>query len=132
MKVRAIKNTSESLSKKLSINYIQEELEIGKIYNVYGICYYNDGTIEYLISCYGYATFSPAEFFEILDETTPSGWYFNTFNEDELKAIFGYKELALNREHSSQLELRDSIEDKDIFDSRKKEIDEWGEKQKHE
>jgi|WetSurMetagenome_2_1015567.scaffolds.fasta_scaffold26466_2 hypothetical protein len=123
MKVKAIKNTSKDLSKKFSITWHQNEITIGETYTVYGIIF-SQGFLSYLINNYQDYTIAPAEFFRVLRKKIPPHWYFS-FDKKQGISIWGYKELALNKEHYFELELRDSKEVMNIFQSRKNEIDEW-------
>lgn len=129
MKIKCIANSGQHLSKKQitfvnSPEYIRDFLKIGDIYTVYGITLV-DNMLFYLI-VRGQAnspTFQPAEFFEMVDNTIPPTWYYNYFGES--KATWGYKELALNASHASDLENREEPEAFKIFHIRKNEIDEW-------
>lgn len=125
MKVKAIKNNSEVLSKKFSMTWQQDEVIIGEIYTVYGMIF-SRGYLSYLINNFQDYTIAPAEFFEVIDKEIPPDWYFNSHHEEDgVITIWGYKELALDEKHYYELQLRDSKEIMDIFQSRKKEIDEW-------
>lgn len=131
MKVKCIANSGKHLSEKQitfvnSPEYVREYLQIGKIYAVYGITLV-DNMLLYLI-VRGQAdspTFQPAEFFEIVDNTIPPTWYCNYFGGS--KATWGYKELALDTNHASDLEEREKADAFKIFFKRKQEIDEWEE-----
>jgi|GEM_PF-835220 len=131
VRVRCINNDVSYLSKHLRVLLGKNSnngsgLEVGKEYLVYGQSYYN-GYFNYLLEYdlqYGPAWFC-SEFFEITDPQLPLEWYFNDkfINYDELKGIWGYKEL-LNINHYDGLINRVS-EDLNIFYKRKKEIEEY-------
>lgn len=129
MKIKCVANSGMFLSpeqKKVinSPDYVREYLNVGEVYTVYGITLV-DNILMYLI-VKGESetpTFQPAEFFEIIDNSLPTGWYSNYWGGS--KATWGYKELALDEYHASNLEERESEETLKVFFKRKFEIDEW-------
>ncbi len=138
MKVECIANSGKALSLKQiafvnSPNYEREYLEIGKIYNVYGITL-SMHSLNYLIAT-GVAespTFEPVAFFKIIENNIPPMWYFNYFgdkNEVPSDAVWGYKELVFDPRHCSDLEERKNEDAFKIFFKHKFEIDEWQAKQ---
>lgn len=129
MKAKCITNSGKFLSKKQiafgnSTEYIREYLEINKIYTIYGIMII-EGTINYLVS-YGLSnspSFEPAEFFEVVEHTLPSQWYYHYYGEAVVEAIWGYKELALDVKHNVELTEGETAAIKTFY-IRKNEIDE--------
>jgi hypothetical protein len=100
-------------------------LEIGEIYIVYGIDLWR-GTIHYLTTnkFNMNPSWYPAELFEIIDNLLPLEWYYEFYTyENDISAIWGYKELVLNKEHKDSLLERDN-KAISIFLTRKQEIDE--------
>lgn len=126
MRVLCVYNTGEDLL-FLGRDYNQHTIynvEIDKLYNVYGISLWKDGSIHYLIQgservCSWY----PKELFQIVDHSIPVNWYFNSLEEGSFYIeIWGYKELALDLNHYINL-LEREAKDEDIFFSRKLEMD---------
>lgn len=129
MIIKCITNSGKNLSDKQravvsSPEYTREYLQIGKTYSVYGMTLVSN-MLFYLIAqgIENSPTFESAEFFEIIDNSIPPNWYSNYWGES--KATWGYKELALDEYHASDLEGRESEEALKVFFKRKFEIDEW-------
>ena len=139
MKVKGILNKGTDLSQKtIESGYIREaqySIDIGEIRVVYGIMLLR-GCVRYLLSedakCAPF--WESADFFEVVDPLLPMEWYFSLTvlaDDDEYtqgfqKAIWGYKEMALDENHYEDLIEREP-EALDIFFKRKKEIDEYEE-----
>ena len=140
MRVKCILKIEKQVSKeKYPVNNSREYLEIGKIYNVYGIFFYK-GVLNYLIvgqyekldEYRTPPTWEPIYLFELVDGEFPPGWYFKYGGDDAYleklidpsSAVLGYKELACNVSHKDKL-LEREAEDIKIFLKRKHEIDAW-------
>lgn len=132
MKVICIADDNKGLSEKTlaqgySIMTKFETLEKGKIYFVYGISIWEDVLFYLIIDQLPQdPIWFPAQLFSVVDNALPKQWYFNYYSRDEsedLSAIWGYKELALDYEHSYYLLDGDS-QAINIFLKRKKEIEE--------
>lgn len=145
MKAKCVTRKDNHISKdKFPVNNPREYLEVGKIYNIYGILY-SEGHFFYLIDRefnkndkYSVLpSWEPIELFEIVNAKLPMNWYFTRFVEtiykekllDSSSTIWGYKELVLDEDHNDKLLDRD-YEHIKIFIKRKKEIDEWEEQNK--
>jgi hypothetical protein len=138
MRVKCIANKGRHLS-DISIKAGQLEttkypLKIGDIYTVYGIIMWK-GAIEYLTLAwdqhFDIPDLNPAELFEVVDSRLPHDWYFKFYGYGEndkyfLNAIWGYEELVLMEGYLDKLLNR---EDTFTFIQRKKEIDEFHNKE---
>ena len=107
---------------------IKFDLNICKVYVVYGILLYNQ-TLKYLISDEQYDSpyWYPAELFEIIDHSLPINWHFNFYGYSKhpeyniyTNAIWGYKEFLDLNHYTNIIERLGN--DRDIFFKRKKEI----------
>ena len=136
MKVKAIGTSGKDLSRQSldSFHNVEEQfgLEVGGIYTVYGINIWR-GIVHYL-TCdeLGYAYWSPAELFEIVDNRIPPDWYFKFYgyednDMDQVNAVWGYKELALDPKHYFELILKEGDFINIFNKKRKREIDEFHE-----
>jgi hypothetical protein len=134
MIVKAIGTDGKDLSKKSleAFHNVEEyfNLKIGGTYNVYGINLWG-GILHFLtlIEDNRYPFWNPAELFEIIDNRLPSEWFFRFYGYERnahiissLNAVWGYKELALNPKHYSDLIERERGA-LDIFRKRQKEIE---------
>jgi hypothetical protein len=133
MKVKAIGTSGRDLSiTSLNNQYhnIEEEfqLKIGDIYITYGIGMMLE-TIYYLTfdKWENVPFWTPAELFEIVDFRLPQEWYFVFYGYAEkrmnvVNALWGYKEMATNRDHYIQLIEREP-DAMAIFERRRQEID---------
>lgn len=128
MKVKCLFNKGSFLPpeilKKQDFFETEYHLDINKEYVVYGIASWN-GVICYFITDYksNYPSWYPADLFVIVDYIFSAIFYFNYAPTMYLKAIFAYKELALDLDHHDNLvEIKQS--DMRLFFKRQKEIDE--------
>ncbi|EIJ42385.1 hypothetical protein BegalDRAFT_1501 [Beggiatoa alba B18LD] len=105
-----------------------DELTIGRLYNVYGICVYKNA-LEYLISpsyYYSLPSWYPATLFKVIDSRLPTEWYFSEYLQSYrymIHAIWGYKELVLDETHHNNLLEREEYA-LTIFATAKQKIDE--------
>jgi hypothetical protein len=136
MKVKCIANAGESLSQKtIDMDYKKDfkfSVDIGTIYNVYGMFMWG-GSLDYLLSSNdGKPSWFPAELFEVIDHLSPIIWFFNFERyknyegSDTQRAIYGYKELVADGQHYIDLENGEP-KALEIFNKRKRQIDEWQE-----
>ncbi|BBW98643.1 phosphoribosylaminoimidazole synthetase [Geobacillus icigianus] len=129
MKARCIANTGKDISEKaLSIGYSTEtvfELEIGRVYTVYGVCLWRD-SLHYLIKGeeHNYPSWYPSELFDVSDRLLPVEWYYDYFRACDITAIWGYKELVEDDSHFDGLMERDN-KALEVFLKRKQEIDDY-------
>lgn len=128
MKVTCIANQGKDLSENtiLKAHNIEAQfpLTIGQSHVVYGICIWRD-VIHYLIVPFEdyYPIWFPADLFKVTNNNMlPSNWYFNNHENIGITAILGYKELALDESHYLGL-IECEKKDIDVFNQRKKEID---------
>lgn len=132
MKVKCIANSGHNLSTKaLQAGHLKTtdfQLNIGEESSVYGISIWK-GIIHYLtFDNHNTLPFwNPADLFVVTEPLLPLEWYFQYYGEQDnnnLSAIWGYKELVEGTNHYTSLIER---EDKaiQIFLNRKKEIDEF-------
>lgn len=144
MKVKYIKNReTDTPNVPFPVHNPRKYLEIDKIYNVYGVFFYQSELLYLIVGqeektdeSKTLPSWEPAELFEIIDNQLPPDWYFERSREklptekliDSNSAIWGYRELACSPHHSDRL-LEREIEDIKIFLKRKHEIDEWESKQ---
>lgn len=134
MQVRCIGNKGNNLSKKTLVSGYQintnfSELSIESVYVIYGISFYDDSTLSYLITSKNQwqPFWYPAELFTVSDNLLPLEWYYNFLGYNScISAIWGYKELALDLNHYDGIIEREK-KDIEIFLKRKKEIDEFAE-----
>lgn len=131
MKIVMKENKQVFSPRTYQLGYSDETVfEFDKIFSyvVYGICIWKEVIHYLLIEKEGYLpSWYPAELFSITDNSVPFEWYFNFYgdeNEPMLSAIWGYKELAMDKNHYYDLIERES-KDISIFLHRKKEIDEY-------
>ena len=133
MRVKCIANNHNNISDAyikaghFTTSIIDELVEVGKIYTVYGI-YSSTGVLSYLINSpwENCPIWHIAEIFEIVDNTIPQGWYFNYWgygDTNTVNAVWGYRELALDGHHFDGLQER-IPEACGLFAIRKMEIDE--------
>ena len=129
MIIKCIGNTGEYIDEVTKKNghfvTTKYSVKIEESYIVYGQYLYKD-MLEYLIlgTDEDLPSWYPAELFEIVDNATPIEWYFDFKGYDNgIVAIWGYKELALDSQHYTDLTERESEAIK-IFLKRKEEIDE--------
>jgi hypothetical protein len=128
MNVRCVANTGKDISEKtFAIGYSLEtifELEVGRIYTVYGICLWK-GSLHYLLMGgeHNYPSWYPSELFNVVDKLLPIEWYFDYFKTLDITAIWGYKELVKEDNHFDDLMERDK-KALEVFLNRKREIDE--------
>ena len=137
MKVKCISNLGKSLSEKTiesgESRTTVYHLNIDRIYNAYSICIWK-GTLYYLISD---DDWYPAELFEVIDHLLSPTWFFDVRQRyyfdlkkkqrcEFREAIWGYKEIALDPKHKTDLLERDPKANA-IFKQRKEEIDEYEE-----
>lgn len=96
-------------------------LDIGKTYYVAGI-YSRDNIIHYLVDD-GFEPWTAEEFlFEVVDNTVPQKWYFNSRPQEDLgRIIIGYKELCFDKNYIIDLLEREKYAI-DIYWKRKKEM----------
>lgn len=127
MIIICITNKKSDLSQRTlaTLSYTKEiynELKIGKQYTVYAMSVYNN-IVYYFIQ--DVPVWYPADFFQVVDGLLYNEWYFKCYgnDENELSAIWGYKEL-LDPTHYHNL-LEREPEDVRIFEKRKQEMDEY-------
>jgi hypothetical protein len=120
MKIRCINNTGEALrayeNKSLSkdelgrfgaTGHTQFGLTIGDEFLVMGMLL-GEGTLSYLINDGRLIGSYPYPLFEVVDNKTPSNWFFKSLkNTDKkypyLEAVWGYYELVFDDNHYEQL-----------------------------
>jgi hypothetical protein len=134
MRVKAIASNGLVLSDKTIKAFHNSgcdyQITIGEIYTVYGILIWKN-IIHYIVfDRWRSNPFPhPAELYQITDNRLPKEWYYNFYGyttEDEINAVWGYKELVLQHEHYFKLMERDH-EALDIFFTRQEEIDKFHE-----
>ncbi len=130
MKVACIANTGDKLlarTKELgNTDETKYPVKIGEIYTVYGQHLYK-GVLSYLLlgTYENLPSWYPVELFEVTNSLLPFEWYYKYFgNENNVGAIWGYKELVLLDSHHDDLIERED-EAIRVFLKRKKEIDEF-------
>jgi hypothetical protein len=99
---------------------------MGKEYVVFGICLWKTA-VFYLVlpRSTGGPNWYPAELFEITNHQLPSNWTYSFWGIDEaneVKAVWGYKELALDDDHFDELSEKESRA-LEIFEKRRGEIE---------
>jgi hypothetical protein len=136
MRVNCVSNSGKNLSKKaLSGGNTTEtkfNLDVGQTYMVYGISLWEDNVLYYFLigKDENLPSWYPSELFETSDSLLPFEWYYNHlgYNETSMVTdIWGYKELALEPNHLTELIEREKESIK-VFLNRKKEIDEYFER----
>ena len=100
-------------------------LEVGDIYVVYGQIIFK-GILQFLIKgkYEDYPSWYPAEIFEVIDNRLYFDWFFQYYRNEEVSALWGFKELIFDEQYLDKLMNREK-EALKIFLERKKEIDEW-------
>ena len=131
MKVRCITNNGKELSQKVveagHLTTTEYQLNIGYEYTVYGISIWKN-VLHYLTmdKYETFPTWHPAELFIVSYNMLPFEWYFKYFNvkeNEDLNAIWGYRELVLEEYHYDELLERDDKAIR-VFLKRKKEMEE--------
>lgn len=128
MKVKCEANTGANLSEKTyEIGYTTEtmfELKKHEFYTVYGMCQWRN-SLHFLIKGEenNYPSWYPAELFTVSDKKLPLEWYFDFYTDNDISAVWGYKELVEDESHFDELMERknDALR---VFLTRKREIDE--------
>lgn len=128
MKVKCISIEGYMLSPEkvedgVGLKTAYNEIEVGKIYNVCGIVFYENGLRYLLYDDYDMAYWYPSELFEVIDKNVPKQWYFDFYgnNEEAISAIWGYNELIFSKTHFDGLSDQNS-EDIRILLTRKNEM----------
>lgn len=116
--------TYHDVKKGLSNTVTLESLTLGKCYVVYGISIFGE-ELNYLVyDDYEMAGWYAAVLFEVESTLLPENWHHRYFgrNEQELSAIWGYKELVYSMDHYNG--ILDRVPDEVVlFLKRKREID---------
>lgn len=111
MKVLCLHNhtrhlTDEHYRTGVSRNF-EESIEIGKIYNIYGMCLFG-GKLDYLlVNKYNKPSFHAADYFRVIENVIPEYWQFK-FNQSGLymvNAIWGYEKMVNDERHYNDLIL---------------------------
>lgn len=92
---------------------------------VYGISLWSS-SLCYLLMPQGekLPNWYPSELFEVSDTQLPFEWYVDCRIESDIRAVWGYKELVVDKDHHNDL-LAGKNEALKIFMQRKIEIDEY-------
>ena len=132
MKVKCMYNTgagfSESTLKRMGCTVnTRFPMNVGDIYLVYGQIL-SRGMLEYLVkgANENLPSWYPAELFEVVDSQMHFESYFRYRQDDEITAIWGFRELVEDENYLYRLQDREK-EAVRIFLDRKKEIEEFSE-----
>ncbi len=103
-------------------------MNIGDVYLVYGQIL-SEGILEYLVkgANENLPSWYPAEIFEVADSQMHYEQYFRYRRDDEITAIWGFRELVEDENYFYSLQDREK-EAIEIFLDRKKEMEEFLEK----
>ena len=130
MKIKCIANTAAGFSEYTLLHMgcsIDSSLpmKVGDVYLVYGQMIV-DGILQYLIQGSGeyLPSWYPAEIFEIVDSQMHFETYFRYRSNEEISAVWGFKELVDNENYIDDLMERESYA-VEIFLMRKEEIEEF-------
>lgn len=130
MKVKCKYNTGAGFSEYTLLHmgcsaYSRLPMNVGDVYLVYGQMIAN-GILKYLVQGAGenYPSWYPAEIFEVIDSQMHFESYFSYRKDEEISAVWGFRELVEDEYYLYDLIEREKYAIK-IFLDRKKEIEEF-------